>query len=494
MTSKLCQEGSKGRYPSMGEIFKTVSVVSLATLIFLSACSKKKTTEPEPAKYKWTILGYFDGNNSQDQTPEGRSYVIKDLQELEQIDSTEDIQILVMLGSFKTDGGCKYYHVERHIDEPEDSISSEVVLDLGKKDMSDPSTLRNFISYGRQNYPAGRYMLVINDQGATWRGICSDTINGDGIPMSLPELSYALSGFDFDIIWFYAPSLATAEMAYQIRNFSKYMIASEFKQLPKNIMGSSRWLSELTSNPDIRVRALASEITEAIGSTALEANPNAHVHSVLIYLPDISKLSTDVFNLAQALIDSTGSYWSEVWDAWESGRYDEFDSIFVDLREFARSIQKQPNLSSTIKSAAESLEISVNEAVVTQFLNPLFLLEIVGGILIRLPWNQEDFDSTDYVQLDFSTTDWHSFISRFIQHYSDSYACILDIRSLPTGARVFLNGVDTGDTTNVIFRGLFPDVYVIRLSKVGCEDFTHTILFKEPRDSVSVTFPLKCNH
>ncbi|MFQ6002934.1 MAG: hypothetical protein ACE5KJ_04235 [Candidatus Zixiibacteriota bacterium] len=53
-------------------------------VFLLSVCSKKKSTKPEPTTDKWTILGYFDGNNQQDHdTSTNGSYVIQDVQEME---------------------------------------------------------------------------------------------------------------------------------------------------------------------------------------------------------------------------------------------------------------------------------------------------------------------------------------------------------------------------------------------------------------------------
>ncbi|MCK4403986.1 MAG: PEGA domain-containing protein [candidate division Zixibacteria bacterium] len=442
----------------MIKILRTTCILFIVSLTFLFACSKKKPPEPEPPEFKWTILGYFDGNHSQDRAPDGGSYVIKDLQELEQIGSTEEVQVLVMLGSAKTDGNCKYYHIKKD--------SSEVLFDVGKPDMSNPATLRNFISYGVQNYPAEHYMLIINDHGGGWKGICSDTINGDGNWMSLPELSSALAGFGFDIIWFYTPSMATAEVAYQIKDRAEYMIASQFKWYPDNIMGSAEWLPYLTDNPDREVRLFAKKVTEEIYDAAQNISLQKYVHSVLIHLPKISKVATDVSNLGRNLIDSTGSYWTEVWDAWEASHiYYQCDSAFVDLREFARQIQTKPNLNSATQNAAQALEISVNAAVLAEYKFPNF--SKLSGISIYLPWNQDLFDSPTYTQLDFLATDWHSFISAFIQSFSDSYAGTLHITSTPTEAKVFLNGADTGFETNAIIGGLLPGDYALKLVKTG---------------------------
>lgn len=459
----------------MIKIFKITSVLLIATLVFLFTCSKK-TTEPEPTEFKWTILGYFDGNHSQDRAPDGGSYVIKDLQELEQIGSTGDVQVLVMLGSFKTDGKCKYYHVK--------TDSSEVLLDLDTTDMSDPTTLRDFVSFGIQNYSAEHYMLIINDHGRGWKGICSDTIKGKGNWMSLPDLSSALAGFGFDIIWFYTPSMATAEVAYQIKDRADYMIASQFKWYPDNIMGSTEWLPYLTDNPDIDVWRFAWKVTEAIKNAAQEIGAAKPFQSVLIHLAKISQLATDVSNLATDLIDSTGIYWTEVWDAWTTypHNYVDCDSIFVDLREFARQIDGILNLNSAIKSDAQDVEISVNAAVLVQY-NYLDY-GTLGGISIHLPWNQDDFDSTNYDWLDFSETNWHSFISVFIQSFLGNYAGTLNIKSIPTGARVFLNEVDTEDTTDVIIGELLPGEYTVKLVKSGYRDFTFPTVDLKPQQTI----------
>ena len=449
--------------------FKITSILLVVISTLLAACSKKNGPGPDEFDHKWAILGYFDGNNAEDQTPGGHSYVIQDLQELEQIGSTDDVQVVVMLGSFKTEGNCRYYHVDYHPNEPPDVISSEVLLDLGKKDMSDPTTLRDFISYGAENYRAERYMLIVNDHGGGWKGLCSDAINGDGEWMSLPEFSSALSGFEFDIIWLYAPSMATAEVAYQIRDQAEYMIASQFDSYPTSIMGSTAWLADLTDNPDMYSIIFASKVTEEVYIAARSISPVKRVHSVLIHLRKMAQVAADASDLGEGLVGGAGAFWNDVWDAWyASHNYDELDSTVVDLRQLAREIQTKTNLNLLIRSDAEDLDSSVNEAVLAQFMHPE--QDLIGGLSIHFPWDQTDFDSLDYVQLDFSTTNWHSFLSTFIQSFSSDFAGTLDISSTPTGARVYLDGVYTGYETNAVISGILPGKYVVKLTKEGYLD------------------------
>jgi len=452
----------------MNNIFK-VCIISFLLLALLFLACGKNGDGPVTPKYKWTILGYFDGNNPQDQAPDGHSYVIKDVQELEKIDSTQDVQIMVMLGSVKTDGNCSYYHIQSHLDEPPDEISSEVLSLLGKKDMSLFTTLRDFIGYGMDKYPADHYLLIINDHAAGWKGLCSDAVNGGGSWMSLSGLSSALFGFSFDIIWFYTPSMATAEVAYQIKDQAKYMIASQYKWYPDNIMGAAVWLPYLTENPNTDVREFARRIPQAVDSAVYLVSPTKRFHSATINLSKLSTLVSDVSNLAQSLIDYTSSNWDKVWSAWEiSHNYKDCDSLPLDLREFARQIQNQTALDTTIRNRALLVENSVNFAVITQYLFPEY--GVLGGISIHFPWDHFGFDSTDYSELYFTETGWDDFLSVFIQTYLGNYAGTLDINSKPTGAKIFLDGIDTGDTTRSIFEGLLPRTYTIKLTKASYKD------------------------
>jgi hypothetical protein len=453
----------------MMRTYKARLVILIALLTLLAGCSKKNGPGNDLPDYKWTILCYFNGNNSEDQTPEGRSYVIQDVQELEQIGSTDQVQVVAMLGSFKTEGNCKYHHVEYHPNESPNVISSPVLLDVGKKDMSDPSTLRDFIRYGVENYWSERYMLIISDHGGGWKGFCSDAINGDGNWMTLPELSSALSGFDFNVIWLYAPSMSSLEVGYQLRDRGDYLLASQFDSYPTNIMGSGVWLADLTSNPDMKSVVFAIEVAKEVYEAAQEISEDKHVHSALIDLSGMAQVAQDASDLGEALVSGAGAFWGDVWDAWSaSHNYEELDSATVDLRKFAVQIQGKTNLNLIIRSDAEDLDASIHQAVVAQHMHPQWYS--IGGLSIHFPWNQADFDSLDYAWLDLAETDWDSFLSTFIQSFSGNYSASLQISSSPTGAKVFLNEVDTGYETNALITNILPGSYTIRLTKTGYKD------------------------
>jgi len=287
--------------------------------------------------------------------------------------------------------------------------------------------------------------------------------------MTLPELSSALSGFDFNIIWLYAPSMSTLEVGYQLRDRGDYLLASQFDAYPTNIMGSSVWLADLAGNPDQNSIILAHTVAKEVYEAAQSISEDKHVHSVLIDLPEMAQVAQDASDLAEALVSGAGAYWSDVWDAWgASHNYDELDSEVVDLRKFAGEIQGKTNLNLIIRSDAEDLSSSVNEAVLAHHMHPEW--NSIHGLSIHLPWNQPGFDSLDYAQLDLAETEWDSFISVFIQSFSSDFAGTLDIRSTPTGARVYLDGVYAGYETNAVISGILPGKYVVKLTKEGYLD------------------------
>ncbi len=161
--------------------------LTVISLVFLS-CQKTK-------KAKWTILAYMAGNNNLNISLNGNSYCIADAQEMEKVGSTDKVQIMVMIGSLKTGGICRYYHIEKYENEMPGSLSSTMIENLRTKDMSDKTTLQNFIKAGKAKYPAENYMLIIDDHGGGWRGSCSDEQNGAGDLMSMPDMRQALNTF-----------------------------------------------------------------------------------------------------------------------------------------------------------------------------------------------------------------------------------------------------------------------------------------------------------
>lgn len=241
----------------------------MAFALVFTGCQSKKA--------KWTILVYMDGNNNLDNSQNGTSFVIGDAQEMEKVGSTKDVQIMAMVGSLKTGGNCKYYHIEKHENELPDSLRSTVIEDLGGKDMSDKQTLLNFIRRGMELYPAERYMLIIDDHGGGWRGACEDEQNGAGGMMSMPDMRWALDTFHFDVIVFHACLMSMVEVAYELKDRADYMVACQFTMPMQSILGPEKWLTQLVANPGMDGLEVSKKIVDAVYTTANEKQKDSHM-------------------------------------------------------------------------------------------------------------------------------------------------------------------------------------------------------------------------
>ncbi|MBR3927763.1 MAG: leucine-rich repeat protein [Clostridia bacterium] len=103
---------------------------------------------------------------------------------------------------------------------------NEDLLNMGASE-----TLSFFLDYAYEKYPAERYALILwNHGGGPLSGICWDEISSDHL--TLDEVTKALSESPFqnqmlEWIGFDACLMASAEVAWQMAPYARYMIASE---------------------------------------------------------------------------------------------------------------------------------------------------------------------------------------------------------------------------------------------------------------------------
>lgn len=97
----------------------------------------------------------------------------------------------------------------------------------GEVNMADPATLREFIRYGKERFPAERYLLALYDHGGGWAGACVDDTDGGWLEMDDIRQALVSSG-GVDIIAFTAPCLMGAlESVYELRDVADVYIGSE---------------------------------------------------------------------------------------------------------------------------------------------------------------------------------------------------------------------------------------------------------------------------
>lgn len=181
-----------------------------------------------PKSTKRTVMVYLCGSNLE----EDGAAASRDILEMAGSGfNPESVNVLVMTGGSRVwrlpaissewsgiyqigNGGLQcVYHDEKH------------------RNMGDPETLRYFVDYSREYFPAEEYALILWDHGGgSLGGICHDMNYND--LLSMPELDKALRDSSLadqklSMIGFDACMMGSGEVAQTVLPYADYMVASE---------------------------------------------------------------------------------------------------------------------------------------------------------------------------------------------------------------------------------------------------------------------------
>ncbi len=208
--------------------------------------SEKELKTKKPMKgikqtKSWTFMVYMAGDNDLEEV------AITDLNELEyglnQSGLAEEMNIIVVFDRHpnydSSNGnwiGTRYYEVI-----PDDALdgnidSTLVGPSLGEQNMGNPNTLTNFVNWTLTNYPAEHYALVFWDHGSGIDGLCYDQTDND--KLTYAEIHSALVTVNntlnerlyFDFMGADICFGQLFEVAWQMRNFTRYYVASEAEE------------------------------------------------------------------------------------------------------------------------------------------------------------------------------------------------------------------------------------------------------------------------
>lgn len=217
---------------------------------------------------KWTYAVYMAGDNNLALS------ALKDLMEMEMIGSSSNVNIVVqaefgenylyyygLIPILPEDVGLKSWETSRFKiirDKDPDVIDSPQTV-IGDKDMASPQTLADFIRWAKTNFPAEHYVLVLWNHGSGWEGVLQDESSEHY--MNMQELKTALqsAGEHFDIIDFDACLMAMYEVAYAVKDYADYMVASEHTE-PGDGNPYDLILASLSLNPQMSPSELAKNI------------------------------------------------------------------------------------------------------------------------------------------------------------------------------------------------------------------------------------------
>ena len=391
----------------------------MAKLLILSSFIILTFSHSLFAQAKWTFMVYLDADNNLEE------YGIEDFNEMEEIGSTDDVNIIVQMdripGEDNSNGDWTDTRRFRIIkDSNSYSMTSPLLENLGEVNMGDPNSLVEFVNWSMTNYPAQHYCLVFWDHGNGWRrthasnavsvrkrdksmlncfsltsknsakdkiidyykirtrSICFDDTDGDFLSNNEIAEALQLIGTNIDIIGYDACLMGMFENAYEIRGLADFMIGSEEEE-PSEGWAYNLLLEPLVTNPVMSPFEFSQIIVDKYGEFYNGNYGNYQTLSSLD-LSAVNETLTAINNFATAIIDDNDS-WTEVRDALlVTDNYSELEHI--DLYDFAEKLQAIV-LNDTIKNAANDVRTAVSNLVIRNYTE--IPHENANGVAIYFP-------------------------------------------------------------------------------------------------------------
>jgi hypothetical protein len=300
-------------------VFKASVMVGLLLTVCMvgaQATTPENNTLPltKPAHKAWTTLYYLDADYSGGFTDPLEQIF------LDEIASTAQVNVVVIQDTLD-DPAFIYYIDENH---------TKIVLEeLGEVNMADYQILQEFLTYGKQQYPADRYLLWVYNHGGAWKGACLDETD-NAIAMSLDNFQTALSeAGGVDIICFLACLMSSIEAVYELRNHVDVFIGSEdlaYFSWFDDICGDTNQL--LTDSPTLTNEAIGSEIVHYF-----QENNNPPANKLTI-----SAFRTENIEPLAIALDALARYYTKHWLRSYRSIKNAYDNTFLlsDFDEWAR--------------------------------------------------------------------------------------------------------------------------------------------------------------
>ena len=175
----------------------------------------------------YTLLVYMVGSDL-----ESESYLAtQDIQEMMRAESSPAVSVVIetggSLGAVPDDTRFIDFTKVQRFKISHDKF--ELLQDIGDKNMGDPTTLAGFLAWGKQNFPADKYIVSLWDHGAGINGFGHDNIYDS--MLSLDDLKQAFSDSTgskrFEVIGFDSCLMASIEVIANLAPYGNYLAASE---------------------------------------------------------------------------------------------------------------------------------------------------------------------------------------------------------------------------------------------------------------------------
>ncbi len=276
-------------------------LIALCMTFTLAACNSENvpSSTDEPAAEstatvdtdtEWVVYWYLCGSDLESNYGAATS----DLNEMLEIELPDNVSIIIQTGGssewkneiIKADVLGRYLY---------DKNGLHLIEELPSANMGDAGTLKDFLTFAKENYPGKRTAVTFwNHGGGSVAGAAFDEIYGND-SLNISEMYDAFlevfgencENQPVDIIGFDTCLMATVDVAYAFSDIGKYLVASQELE-PGNGWYYSGWIGEIAKDPAIEPLDLAKVICDTYveGCELAETQDN-----ITLSVTDLSKVA-----------------------------------------------------------------------------------------------------------------------------------------------------------------------------------------------------------
>ncbi len=461
-------------------IFVTFLLFGLfGSMVMLPALQNLQNTDLQSTVVKdWTYMVYLDADNNLD------SYGVDDINEMEDgfNDAVAgDVNVIVFID--REHSGAKTYQIS-HDEAP--GVVTSTILTTGfpsEPNMGAKLTLKNFITYVFNNFPADKYVLDLWDHGGGIFGICWDDSSGND-KLSFDEVDEAIdeactaAGETIDILAMDACLMHMLEVDYEFREKVEIILASE-ETIPGDGYPYDDMIESLCDNPTWDPVTFANDMVNDY--YASYPSSDITLSAVDVRPSSINPLMNAFNNFTAELIDQVAGGEKNTIAAARAATQEFYYDIFVDLYDFADEAQARFTDPGFDTSAA-NLKSNITAAVINskQRNNP-----DAYGIAIYFPSLKADYDSGYSTVIDLGQeTDWDKFLTDYYDGPSYSLSLISYSYNDSLSVAAWNDGddiVDPGETVNV-------SISIKNTGSVGATNVNGTLSTTDPNITMVVDF------
>lgn len=344
---------------------------------------------------KWSFLLYGAADNNL------ASYILTDLNELESVGSSADVNFLAFLDT--PQGASVNYLVA---DDDAAALHSPTAS-WGAVDSGDVNTLIDFVEWGLESYPAERYAVIVSGHGGgSPRVIAPDDSTGNAIAAQSLERAIEVithdSHYRIELFGADACLMQTIELAYQLRYQASNIVASEntepgtgwnYDQIGAALVNSSemwgRHLSEtiVGAYAGLYARTAQGATLAALDTSELLRPPSDGTFNVANQLQELTELLTPYAATAAGRAELLG-YASQVYRVYGSA------DGFADLVDLLTLMQSSP--SAALRERAASTQKALQDHLVIIAWSDPASARHPGGVSVYFPKTATDGDVTEY--------------------------------------------------------------------------------------------------